>query len=149
MALLGPLAALLGLELDVLMERLRRNATTYGLLALFLAIGGVFLLVAAQVALSMWIGPLWAALTLAGVALLVALVIWLSARAAERRRLKREAEARRTSDATALATTAAVTALPMLVRNPAMRLALVPVGAMLGYLVLKRLRRAESDADDH
>lgn len=147
MALLGPLAALLGIEVEVLLQRLRRNALIYGLLALFLAIAAVFLLVAAQVALSLWIGPLLAALVLAGIALLAALVVWLVARAAERRRQRREAELRRASDTTALATTAALTALPMLLRNPAMRLAAIPVGAALGYFVLRRRRGPSTDAE--
>lgn len=138
MAILGPLAALLGIEVDVLTERIKQNAMVYGLVALFGVICLAFLLVAAHVGLTYWVGPLWAALIIAGAALLVLFVIWLWAGAVERARLRRVAERRRATDSTALVTTAAITALPLLIKNPAIRIAAVPLGFLIGYILLSR-----------
>ena len=118
MAFLGPLAALLGIEVDALIERLKRNATTIAVVAFLALIGVVFLLVAANVALTELVGPLFAPLILAGVAILAAAIVWFSADAAEKRRARRSAERKRSTDTTALITTAALTALPLALKNP-------------------------------
>lgn len=138
MHILGPLAALLGIEADVLVERVRANAIAYGLVALFAAITLAFLLVAAHLGLSLWVGPLWSALIIAGVALIAALVVYLRAQAIERAYARRMTEHHRSNEAATLVTTAALTALPTLIRNPALRVAAVPVGFIIGYLLLAR-----------
>jgi hypothetical protein len=145
MALLAPLAALLGIEVDSLIIKLKRSAITYGVLALLALTCLVFLLVAAHAALSYAIGPVWAALALAGTALAIGLIVWFAAQAAERARQRRIVEKRKSADTTALLTTAAITALPMLIRNPAMRLAAVPVGLLAGYLFLNQRQQSNED----
>jgi cobalamin synthase len=145
MAFLAPLAALLGIEVDSLIIKLKRSAGIYAALALLALICLVFLLVAAHAALSYAIGPVWAALALAGVALLAAVILWFWAQAAERARQRKIVEKRKSTDTTALLTTAAITALPMLIRNPAMRMAAVPVGLLAGYLFLNQRQQSNEE----
>jgi fatty acid desaturase len=144
MAFLGPLAALLGIEVDTLVERLKRNATTIAVVAFLALIGVVFLLVAANVALTGWVGPLFAPLILGGAAIVVAAIVWFVADAGEKRRARHAADRRRSTDTTALITTAALTALPLAFKNPTLRLLALPASAVLGYMLLGR-RRAEDD----
>jgi tellurite resistance protein TehA-like permease len=147
MAFLAPLAALLGIELDGLIDRLRTSAVALAITALFGVIAIVFLLVAANVALTDWVGPIYAPLIIAGIALVLALIVWFATRAAEQRRQRLVAEKRRSTDTTALITTAAVTALPLIVRNPAMRAIAIPAGAALAYFMLKRQGEAKKEVD--
>ena len=146
MAFLGPLAALLGIEIDVLVERLKRNATTITVVAFLALVGVVFLLVAANVALTGLVGPLFAPLILAGIAILAAAIVWFTADAAEKRRDRRAAERRRSTDTTALVTTAALTALPLALKNPTLRLLALPASAVLGYMLLGRRRGGDEKA---
>lgn len=147
MAFLGPLAALLGIEIDVLVERLRRNATTIAVVAAFALIGVVFLLVAINVGLTELVGPLIAPLIIAGVSILIAAIVGLWAKAAEASRQRKAAERKRSTETTALLTTAAITALPLALRNPTLRLLAIPAAAVLGYMMLGR-RRDDNDPTD-
>ena len=133
MHLLAPLAALFGIEVGALIARLKRSAAAYSALALFALIGLVFALVAAHIALSEWVGPLWSALIIAAAALVVAIAIWLWSSAAEAAREVRAGERRRATEASAMATTAGLAALPMLLRNPKLGLLALPVIAAVGY----------------
>lgn len=145
MAFLAPLAALLGIEVDSLMDKLKRSAVSYAVLAILALVAFIFLLVAAHAALGYLIGPVWAALALAGLALLIGAIVWFSSQAAEKARQRRIVEKRKSTDTTALLTTAAITALPMLIRNPAMRVAAVPVGLLAGYLFLNQRQQHNED----
>ena len=144
MAFLGPLAALLGIEIDTLIERLKRNAATIAVVAFLALIGVVFLLVAANVALTELVGPLFAPLILGVAAMAVAAIVWFTADGAEKRRARQAADRRRSTDTTALITTAALTALPLAFKNPALRILALPASAILGYMLLGR-RRAQDD----
>lgn len=146
MAFLGPLAALLGIEVDALIERLKRNATTLAVVAFLSLVGIVFLLVAANAGLTLWVGPVYAPLIIAAVALLTSAIIWLIASAGEKRRERRAVERKRSVDTTALVTTAALTAIPLALKNPALRILVLPASAVLGYVLLGR-RRPDKDAD--
>lgn len=147
MAFLGPLAALLGIEIDVLVERVKRNAMTLGVVAFLALIGIVFLLVAINVALTELVGPLLAPLILAGVAGLAAAIVWFAADTGEKRRARRAAERRRSADTTALVTTAALTALPLALKNPTLRVLALPASAVLGYMLLGKRRGDEERLD--
>ncbi len=147
MGFLGPLAALLGIELDGLMERFRTSAVAIIVTALFALIGIVFLLIAINVALTDVVGPLLAPLIIGGTAVVIALIVWFATQAAERRRQRLVAERRRSADTTALITTAAVTALPLIFRNPAVRTIAIPAGVALAYLMLRRQDAAKDDVD--
>jgi hypothetical protein len=146
MAFLGPLAALLGIEVDALIERLKRNATTIAVVAFLALIGVVFLLVAANVALTELVGPLLAPLILAGLSLVIAAIIWFVADAGEKRRARVAAERKRSTDTSALITTAALTALPLALKNPTLRLLALPASAVLGYMLLGRRRGDDEKA---
>ena len=134
MHLLLPLASILGIEVDELIDRFRKNAIAWSAIGLFVLIGLAFLLVAAHTALVAWIGPLWAPLVIAGVALLIALSIYLVLRIIDTVSSRREAQRRHSAETTALVTTAAITALPMMMKSPLMRTIGLPVGGALAAL---------------
>jgi fatty acid desaturase len=146
MAFLGPLAALLGIEVDALIERLKRNATTIAVVAFLALIGIVFLLVAANVALTDLVGPLFAPLILAVISLAIAAMVWFVSDSSEKRRARHAADRRRSTDTTALVTTAALTALPLALKNPTLRLLALPASAVLGYMLLGRRRGDDEKA---
>lgn len=141
MQLLSALASILGIEVNELIGRLRKNAVAWSVIGLFGVIALAFLLVAAHTALAGWIGPIWAPLVIAGVALAVALVIVIVIRIMESIAAREEAQRRRAAETTALATTAAITALPMLLKSPLVRNVGLPLGAALAALYF--LSRAE------
>lgn len=136
MHLLLSLASLLGIELDELLDSLRKNAIAWGAIGLFGLIGLAFLLVAAHTALVAWIGPIWAPLAIAGFSLLVALAIYVVISIIDDIAKRREAQRRRAAETTALVTTAAMTALPMVMKSPLMRSVGLPLGGALAALFL-------------
>ena len=148
MHLLLPLASLLGLEAEELLDRLRQNAVAWGAIALLLLIAVAFLLVAANVALGDWLGPVLAPLVIAGVALIIALLIYLVVHARHVRRRRRDAERRHSAERTAMVTTAAITAVPMLLKSPLMRTIGIPIGGALAAAYFLTRRKRGSDADE-
>jgi len=134
MELLTSLASLLGIEVQELIERFRKNAVSWSVIGFFGLIGIVFLLVALHTALVGWIGPIWAPLLIAGVALVIALVVFVIIRIIENIAAREEAQRRRAAETTALATTAAITALPMVLKSPLMRSIGLPLGGALAAL---------------
>jgi hypothetical protein len=134
MHLLLPLASILGIEVDALIANLRKNAIAWGAIGLFALIGLAFLLVAAHLALSDWLGPIGSALSIAGAALLVALAIFAVIRITDEIAKRRETQRRHSAETTALVTTAAITALPMLMKSPLMRTVGLPLGGALAAL---------------
>jgi len=136
MHLLLPLASILGIEVEALIDNLRKHAVAWGAIALFGLVGIAFLLVAAHTALVAWIGPLWAPLVIAGAAILVALGIFIAMRITENIARRRETQRRQSAETTALVTTAAITALPMALKSPLVRKFGLPVGAALAVLFL-------------
>jgi cobalamin synthase len=143
MSFLVPLAGLLGIEVEALTERVKRSLILYAVMAVFGVIGVSFMLAAGFFALTQEIGPIYAALVFGGVFLVLALVVFLSMRMGEARRKKIVAEKRRNKDATALITTAALTALPVLLRSPAIRTLGLPAAAIAAYLLVRN-----GDSDD-
>jgi hypothetical protein len=136
LAILAPLASLLGIETEALLERFRRQALLWSTVGILLAIGFVFLLIAANAALALSFGPVVAPLILAGSALLLALVIYLIALIVASMAKRREAERQRSAETTALVTTAAVAALPMLMKSPLFRKLAIPAGGVLAAAYL-------------
>jgi hypothetical protein len=139
LALLAPLASLLGIEVGALVERYRREALVWAIVGVFLAIGAIFLLVAANAALGFSFGPVVAPLMLAGSAMLIALAIYLAARIKSGADAHAEAERKRSADTTALVTSAAITAVPILVKSPLFKKVGLPLGGALAaaYLLSK------------
>ncbi|HWA18820.1 MAG TPA: hypothetical protein VG757_07460 [Devosia sp.] len=139
LALIAPLASLLGIEVGALVERYRREAIVWGIVGGFLGIGAVFLLVAANAALSFSFGPVVAPLLLAGAAILIALAVYLGARIRANASARAEAERKRGAETTALVTSAAITAVPILVKSPLFKKVGLPLGGALAaaYLLSK------------
>lgn len=146
MQLLATLASILGIEVNELIDRFRRNAVAWSVIGLFGMITLAFLLVAAHTALAGWIGPIWAPLLIAGVALLVAVVIFVVIRIMEGIAAREEAQRRRAAETTALATTAAMTALPMMLKSPLVRNVGLPLGGALAALYF--LSRSGKSSDN-
>lgn len=134
MHLLLPLASILGIEADVLIDRFRKKAVAWSIVGLFMLVALAFLLVAAHLALSEWVGPLWSALVIAGTALVIAAIIFAVIRIVDDIAARREAQRRHSAETTALVTTAAVTALPMMMKSPLMRNVGLPLGGVLAAL---------------
>jgi uncharacterized membrane protein len=136
MQFLLPLASILGLEVDELLSRLKKNLIAWLAVGLFGLIGFVFLLVAVSYADALGLGPLIGQLAIALESVLVALCIW-AAMAVIQGIAKRKASARRHSqEKTALVTTAALTALPIVLQSPLMRKVGIPVGGALAAAFL-------------
>ena len=127
LALLGPLGALLGLEAASIKDKLKRQAILWGLLGVLGLIALIFILVAANTALTYAVGPIIAPLIIAGTALLIALVVWGVFHFRETVENKREAEKKRSAEVTALVTTAAITAIPLIL--PMLKKAGVPTAS--------------------
>jgi hypothetical protein len=146
MSLLTSLASFLGIEVEELTERIRQNAVLWAVIGVFAAICLAFLLVAAHLGLSLWVGPIWSALIIAGVALVFAAILFIIYRVNEGTAHRRALERRRTAEANALMTGAAVTALPVLLKSPLVRNVGVPIGAALVALYFaNRLDTGEPD----
>lgn len=145
LAILGPLGALLGLEAASIKERLQRQIVLYGTLGALGLIAAVFLLVAANTALTFSVGPIVAPLIIAGAALLIALATYLFFRFRENVEAHKEAEKKRSAEMTALITTAAITALPLIL--PTLKRVGVPAGgaaaALFSLLQSKTFRRED------
>jgi len=137
LGLLMPLAGLLGLEVEGLSQRLKGLAIVYALILVCAAIGFGFLIAAGYIALSEAVGPLTATLILAGAFLAVALTVYIGFAISESNRRKRLAERRRSSDAGAFLTTAALTALPLLTRSPMLLRLGIPAAALTVLALLR------------
>lgn len=148
MHLLFSLASFLGLELDDLLARLRRDAVAWAAIALLLVTAVAFLLVAGHNALAVWLGPVLAPLLIAGLALLIALVVYLVGRSRRVALQRREATRRHSAERTAMVTTAAMGAAPMLLKSPLLRKFALPIGgALAAAYFLTRASRSRDDLD--
>lgn len=141
LGLLMPLAGLLGIEIEELGQRVKGLIVVYSLILVSAVIGLAFLITAGYIALSDALGPIYAALILAGSFLAFALAVYIGVSIGENRRRKRLAERRRSSDSGAFLTTAALTALPLLVRSPMLVKLGIPAAALT---VLALLREKDS-----
>jgi hypothetical protein len=143
LAILGPLGALLGLEAAALKARLQRQVILFGILGALGLISVTFLLVSINTALSYAVGPVIAPLIIAGAALFIALVVFLVFHFRENAERERLADKQRSAEVTALVTTAAITALPLII--PTMKKLGVPAGGALAaaysLLQAKALKR--------
>lgn len=141
MNLLGPLAALLGIETEALIARAKRNLIGYAAIAFFATITVVFLLVALYIGLTTYVEPIWSALIIAGVALIIAIIILAAIRLGERERKRAELERRRSSETSAFATTAALTALPIILKSPLLRTIGIPLAVLAAFALLGKSGR--------
>lgn len=136
MGLLVPLAALLGLEVEGLTARAKSAVMVYGIIGLCLLIAIGFLLAAGFMALADEVGPIAAALIMAGSFLVLALAVYLGSLIGRSRRQRNLAERRRASETGAFLTTAAITALPILARSPLLIRLGLPAAAIAAFALL-------------
>lgn len=149
MQLLVALASILGIEVNQLLDRLRKDAAAWATIGLFAVIALAFLLVAAHTALVGWIGPIWAPLLIAGVALVIALIIYTVIRISDGIAARQAAERRHAAETTAVATTAAMAALPALLKSPLVRNIGLPLGGALAAMYfLSRSNGRDGDKSD-
>src|SRR5690606_31869155 len=99
MSLLGPLAAILGIEAESIIARTRAMMIAYVTIGLLALAGIGFLLGAGYMALADLLSPVIAALILGGIFLLLALAVYLGTMVGEGKRRKVAAERRRSSEA--------------------------------------------------
>jgi len=144
MGLVAPLAALLGLELEGLTTRAKSAVLIYGLIGIFLLIATGFLLAAGFMTLAGIVGAINAALILGGVFLALALAVYLGALIGRGRRQRQLAERRRASETGAFLTTAAITALPLIARSPALLRLGLPAAAIAALALLR-----DSHGEEH
>ena len=139
MHLLALAASVLGIEVDELLEHFRRNVMAWSAVALFAILGGVFLLVALNAWFTLLWGPIVAPLVIGASAMAVALAIWAAIAISESIARRRAAQRRNSAEKTALVTTAALTALPLVLKSDLMRKVGIPIGGALAaaYLLAK------------
>lgn len=137
LALLGPLGALLGLEAASLKDRFKRQAILWGTLGGLGVVAVAFMLIAVNNALTMAVGPIVAPLIIAGAALLTGVAVFLVSHFRETVEAHNDAEKKRRAEVTALITTAAITAIPLIL--PTLRKIGIPVGgaAAAAYSLLQ------------
>ncbi len=144
MNLLVPLAALLGIEVESITERMRNAIIINAIMAALALVGLGFLIIAGFVALAEVLGVTYAALIFAAVFLVMALLVYLGKATVDGKRRRELAEKRRSSEAGAFLTTATITALPTLLRSPALRtLGLPAAAAFAAYMLLRGPRKSD------
>ncbi|MBJ3783264.1 hypothetical protein [Devosia sediminis] len=137
MGLIAPLAALLGLEVEGLTARAKSAILVYGLVGLFSLVAVGFLLAAGYMALADIVGPIYSALIFAGTFLLLALAVYLGSLIGRSKRQREVAQKRRASETSALITTAAITALPIVARSPLFLKVGLPLAAVAAFAFLR------------
>lgn len=144
MHLLVPLAALLGFEVEAITDRVKNLIILNAVMIIFALCGAGFLVGAGYIALADWLGGLYAALIFGGLFLLLALAVYLGSRIGEGRRKREVATKRKSSETSAFVTTAALTALPVLLKSPLVRTLGLPAAAIAAFLLV----RNSSDKDE-
>ncbi|MCB5203687.1 hypothetical protein LH464_14505 [Neorhizobium sp. T786] len=131
------LASLAAMDANAFIQRARRNAILYAFMLLFVLTAYGTLVAAAAIAIAQRMGAIGALLTVAGGALFLALVMFLIARGMSRAEEKRKREAAASSGSRALMVTAAISALPVLIKSRP--IALLALAGGLGFLAMKNI----------
>lgn len=148
MHLLALAASVLGIEVDELLEHFKKNVMAWSAVALFALIGFAFLLVALNAWFTAMWGPIIAPLAIAGGALVVAGAIWAAIVITDSIAKRRSAQRRNSAEKTALVTTAALTAVPLLMKSDLMRKIGIPVGGALAAAYLLSKPGGQNDRRD-
>jgi uncharacterized BrkB/YihY/UPF0761 family membrane protein len=136
MQLIATLASLAGIEVEAFTNRLKRDAGAWAAVAVLIAIAVVFLLIALNAWMSAMLGPVAGPIAIAAGALVLALLTYLVTRALSAAAERREAEKRKAAERSALMTTAAITALPMLMQSGLFKRVGLPLGGVLAAAFL-------------
>ncbi|KAB1124039.1 hypothetical protein [Neorhizobium galegae] len=135
------MASLAAMDVAAFTRRLKRNAILYALVLLFLLTAYGLLVAALAVYLAGIWGPLMALLAVAGGALVLALAVYLCVVIANGVEQRRKREAAASNSSKALMMTAALTALPLLVKSRP--LLLVAVVGGLGFLAARTMGNSD------
>lgn len=139
LAVFAPLLSLLGIEAAAITSRMRRQAIVWGTIGALALVFVCFLLVAANTALTYAVGPVLAPLIIAVIAGVIAIAVFLIAHLMDGIAARQEAEKKRSAEVVAVLTTAAITAIPLILRSPLVREVGLPAGAALASaLMLKK-----------
>lgn len=144
---LGPLlAALAAVDIAAFTHRLKRNAVLYAFALIFLLTAYAL----AVAALAVYLGQIWglptALLAVAGGALALALVMYLWVVLENRAEDRRKRAAAAANSSKALMATAAISALPLIMKSRPLLLASAAAG--LGFLLTRNIGSARRDPDD-
>jgi len=131
MQLLALAASVLGIEVDELLAHFKKNAMAWAAVALFALIGLAFLLVALNAWFTAMWGPILAPLFIGAGAILVALGFYVVIAVTEGTARRHAAQRRNSAEKTALVTTAALSALPLVLKSDLMRKVGIPIGGAL------------------
>lgn len=145
LALLGPLGALLGIEAASIKDKLKRQVLLWGTLGALGLIAATFVLIALNNALSLVLGPIVAPLSVAGGALVIALIVYAVFHFRATIEARNDAEKARRAEVTALITTAAITAIPLIL--PTLKRIGVPAGGAAAAVYSLLQSKAFRDRD--
>ncbi len=145
LALLGPLGALLGIEAASIKDKLKRQVLLWGTLGALGLIAATFVLIALNNALSLVLGPIVAPLSIAGGALVIALIVYAVFHFRATIEARNDAEKARRAEVTALITTAAITAIPLIL--PTLKRIGVPAGGAAAAVYSLLQSKAFRDRD--
>jgi len=137
MNLLVPLAALLGIELESITGRVRNAIVLNAAMLVLALIGTSFLIAAGFFAVAESLGAIYASLIFAGAFLMLALAVYLGSLIGKGRHKREAAQKRRSSETTAFVTTAAITALPVLLKSPLVKTLGLPAAALAAFLLVR------------
>lgn len=147
MHLLALVASVLGIEVDELLEHFKKNVMAWLAVAIFALIGVVFLLMALNAWFTVLWGPIIAPLAIGLTAVLIALAIWAALAITDAIARRKAAQRRNSAERTALVTTAALTAVPLLLRSNLMKKLGIPVGGALAAAYL--LSKSGAEGGEH
>lgn len=140
---LTPLASLLGLEIESVTERVRNTLILNAIMAVLGVAALGFLVAAGFMALADQVGGIYAALIIAAIFLVLALAVYIVARIGENRRRRELAAKRRSTETSAFVTTAALTALPVLLQSPMVRAVGLPAAVVAAFVLARKADKSD------
>lgn len=145
MNVLAALGALFGVEITIVIKRIRESAVAFAAIGVLVVIALGFLLVAAYNWLAPWLGPIWGPLAIAAAALVIALVFYIALMIQHKALAERERKLKRAHARTALLTKAAVDALPALMEAGLIKNVALPLGVLAALMVLSKSSRGDKE----
>lgn len=136
MPIISLLAGLFGIQLETIADKIKRALIINAIIALFGFIALGFLLFAGYLALVRVSDPILAALYMGAGAVVIAIVAYFVGVAGNTARRSKQVERKRSSETNALLTTAALSALPMVLKSPLLRRIGLPLGALAAFLAV-------------
>lgn len=145
MPIVSLLAGLFGLQLEATADKVKRAVILNSVIGLFGLVAFGFLLFAGYLALARATDPILAALYMGAGAVVIAIVAYLVGVFGHSSRRHKEVERKRSSETNALITTAALSALPIVLRSPMLRRIGLPLGALAAFIAYSTSRHDDGD----